>query len=51
MVLRILIGLVGLNLVVFAHELGHLIAAKLLRIEVERFSIGWGKRLWGFTIW
>lgn len=48
MILQILIGLVGLGLVVFVHESGHLVAAKLLGIEVEAFSIGWGKKLVGF---
>jgi regulator of sigma E protease len=29
--------------VVFIHELGHFIAARLMGIKVEAFSIGWGK--------
>lgn len=49
MILQILIGLVGLGLVVFVHEAGHLIVAKLVGIEVEAFSIGWGKKLVGYT--
>ncbi len=49
MILQILIGLVGLGLVVFVHEAGHLIVAKLVGIEVEAFSIGWGKKLIGYT--
>jgi regulator of sigma E protease len=48
-ILRVGIGLVGLGFVIFIHELGHLIAAKAVGIEVEAFSIGWGKRLWGFN--
>jgi len=40
---RILVGLIGLGLVVFIHELGHFIIARLSGIEVEAFSIGWGK--------
>jgi regulator of sigma E protease len=40
---KILLGLAGLGLVVFIHELGHCIAARLVGIEVEAFSIGWGK--------
>ncbi len=47
MIINIIIGLIGLNIIVFFHELGHLIAAKSTGIEVEAFSIGWGKRLWG----
>jgi regulator of sigma E protease len=34
---------------IFVHELGHFIAAKLLGVKVVRFSIGFGPRLFGFT--
>ncbi|MDR1095392.1 MAG: site-2 protease family protein, partial [Spirochaetaceae bacterium] len=40
---KILLGLVGLGVVVFVHELGHFLAARAMGIEVEAFSIGWGK--------
>jgi regulator of sigma E protease len=43
LVAKILLGLAGLGVVVFIHELGHCIAARLVGIEVEAFSIGWGK--------
>lgn len=46
MILRILIGLIGLGLVVFVHELGHFIVARLVGIDVEAFSIGWGRPIW-----
>jgi len=39
---NIALGLVGLGIVVFAHELGHFVAARLAGIDVEAFSIGWG---------
>jgi regulator of sigma E protease len=42
-VIKILLGLTGLGIVVFIHELGHFIAARLVGIDVEAFSIGWGK--------
>ncbi|MDR1072207.1 MAG: site-2 protease family protein [Treponema sp.] len=42
-VLKILLGLAGLGVVVIVHELGHFIAARLVGIDVEAFSIGWGK--------
>ena len=45
MVLNIIIGIIGLGIVVTVHELGHFIAAKLTGIEVEAFSLGWGKPL------
>ncbi|WP_304239868.1 site-2 protease family protein, partial [Gracilinema caldarium] len=38
-----MLGLIGLGIVVFVHELGHFIAARLSGIDVEAFSIGWGK--------
>ncbi|GHV13691.1 zinc metalloprotease [Spirochaetia bacterium] len=41
--MKIILGLVGLGVVVFIHELGHFLAARLVGIEVEAFSIGWGK--------
>ncbi|MDR1239522.1 MAG: site-2 protease family protein [Treponema sp.] len=43
MVVKIALGLVGLGIVVFVHELGHFLAARLMGINVEAFSIGWGK--------
>ncbi|MDR2631766.1 MAG: RIP metalloprotease RseP [Spirochaetaceae bacterium] len=43
MLIKILLGLIGLGVVVFVHELGHFIAARLVGIDVEAFSIGWGK--------
>jgi regulator of sigma E protease len=40
---KILLGLIGLGIVVFVHELGHFLAARLVGIDVEAFSIGWGR--------
>jgi regulator of sigma E protease len=40
--LKIILGLFGLGIVVFVHELGHFIFARLAKIDVEAFSIGWG---------
>ncbi|MFP4490182.1 MAG: site-2 protease family protein [Spirochaetaceae bacterium] len=45
MILTIILGLLGLGVVVFVHELGHFLAAKASGITVEAFSIGWGKPL------
>jgi regulator of sigma E protease len=33
---------------IFVHELGHFVAAKLLGVKVLKFSIGFGPRLFGF---
>jgi regulator of sigma E protease len=43
LIVKILLGLVGLGIVVFVHELGHFIAARLVGIDVDAFSIGWGR--------
>ncbi|PSH05734.1 MAG: RIP metalloprotease RseP [Acidobacteria bacterium] len=37
-----------LGVMVLVHEFGHFAAAKLLGVRVEVFSIGFGKRLFGF---
>ncbi|MEX0912559.1 MAG: RIP metalloprotease RseP [Gemmatimonadota bacterium] len=42
--------LVVIGVLIFVHELGHLLAAKAVDIEVPRFSIGFGPRITGFTI-
>ena len=39
---KILIGLLVLSIMVFIHELGHFLMAKLCGVAVESFSIGWG---------
>ncbi len=41
--------IVLLGILVFVHEFGHYIVAKLSGVQVEAFSIGFGKQLWGFT--
>jgi regulator of sigma E protease len=37
-----------LGILVFVHEFGHYAVAKMCGVRVEVFSIGFGKRLWGF---
>ena len=37
------------GLVIFFHELGHLIAAKRMGVKVEKFSLGFGPEWLGFT--
>lgn len=39
---------VVLGVLVFVHEFGHYAVAKLCGVRVETFSLGFGKRLWGF---
>ncbi|MFD2532218.1 RIP metalloprotease RseP [Gracilimonas halophila] len=38
----------ALMILVFVHELGHFLAAKWFGMRVERFSIGFPPRIWGF---
>jgi len=43
-----IIGLIVLGVIVVIHELGHFLVAKLFKIKVETFSVGFGPRLIGF---
>ena len=47
---RVAAFLIVLGIIVLVHELGHFIAAKLMKIRVEVFSFGFGKRLFGRKI-
>lgn len=38
-----------LSLLVFVHEWGHYIVARLCGVRVETFSIGFGREIWGFN--
>ncbi len=45
-----------ISLIVFIHELGHFLVARFFGVKVEEFSIGMGKKLFGFrdkkrTLW
>src|SRR5215468_2167801 len=44
----ILVALVVLGIIIVIHEFGHFAVAKLFGIKVETFSVGFGKRLFGF---
>jgi regulator of sigma E protease len=39
----------GLGFVIFIHELGHFVLAKWNGVKVEKFSIGFGRKVVGFT--
>ncbi len=51
------LGMLGLGLVIFVHELGHFAVAKWCDVHVETFSIGFGPALpgcrwqWGETVY
>jgi len=40
---------VVLSVLVFVHEWGHYIVARMCGVKVEQFSIGFGKEIYGFT--
>jgi regulator of sigma E protease len=46
--ISIIAFVVVLGVLIFVHELGHFITAKLADIEVPRFSIGFGPKILGF---
>ena len=41
--------IVLLGVLVFVHELGHFLVARLCGVKVTEFSIGFGRKLWGWT--
>jgi len=45
--MTVLATVVVLGVLIFVHELGHFWAAKLVGVEVQRFSIGLGPKVWG----
>jgi membrane-associated protease RseP (regulator of RpoE activity) len=44
----LLVVIVGLVLMIFLHELGHFITAKLSGMKVTEFFLGFGPKLWSF---
>jgi regulator of sigma E protease len=45
-----LIFIVVLGILIFFHELGHFLVARITGVGVERFSLGFGPRIFGRTI-
>lgn len=45
LIYQVPVGIVGLSLMVFIHELGHFAVAKWTGVKVHTFSIGFGKKL------
>lgn len=45
-IFTVLIGLLILSILVFVHELGHFLIAKLCGVAVLEFAIGFGKKIW-----
>jgi len=46
--MAIVVAVVGLGLLIAAHEAGHLVLARLMGMRVETFSLGFGPRIAGF---
>lgn len=44
----LIITLIILNLLIFFHELGHYLAARMARVHVKEFAIGFGKKIFSF---
>jgi regulator of sigma E protease len=49
MIMTIVVSVISLGLLIFFHELGHFLMAKKIGIRVEKFSLGFGRELIGFT--
>src|SRR4051812_39299557 len=47
--MAILVAIVGLGLLIAAHEAGHLALARLMGMRVEVYSLGFGPKLAGFV--
>lgn len=45
--LSLLSAIVVLGILIFVHELGHFIFAKLFKVGVEKFSLGFGPKIFG----
>lgn len=46
----ILIFIIVLGILIFFHELGHFLVARIFGVGVEKFSLGFGPRIFGRTI-
>ncbi len=44
---NVLLVVLGISLLIFVHEAGHFLAARLFKVRVEVFSLGFGPRIFG----
>ena len=44
----VVLAILGVGFLIFVHELGHFLACRLTKTRVETFSIGFGRRLFGW---
>ncbi|MDR0885233.1 MAG: site-2 protease family protein [Clostridiales Family XIII bacterium] len=47
MVLTIIISIIIFGILIFIHEFGHFITAKLFKVRVNEFALGMGPKIWG----
>ena len=48
--MTVVYAIIVLGILIFVHELGHFLLAKLMGVSVEKFSLGFGPKLIGKTI-
>ncbi|MBC8018295.1 MAG: RIP metalloprotease RseP [Verrucomicrobia bacterium] len=48
--MMVIYALIVLGILIFVHEFGHFIVAKLFNVKVEKFSLGFGPKLFGKQI-
>lgn len=46
----LIIAILVIGVLIFIHELGHFLAAKLMKVRVEIFSLGFGPKILGVTL-
>ncbi len=39
---------VSFGVIIFIHEMGHFISGKLINVKIEKFSLGFGRKVFGF---
>ena len=47
-IINLLLFILILGIIVFVHEFGHFIFAKITGVYVYEFAIGMGPKIWGF---
>ena len=48
--MTVVYAIIVLGILIFVHELGHFLLAKLMGVSVEKFSLGFGPKLFGRKI-
>jgi regulator of sigma E protease len=48
--MMVIYAIIVLGILIFVHEFGHFIVAKLFNVRVEKFSLGFGPKLFGMQI-